>query len=313
MWEDDDHTDAQQCGLWHRCLVARASQGKLPRRLEEYSSDAPKGASEPAQSLSRLSLDRATVIPLDQASFLLSGPCQSPSRSPRGLWVMAFDWLPECICSLCLNLAGGMRPRISKGVIQAGLSHSGHDRNPLGRKSQMLGRKEANRSFPSETAFSSIFPQIGYSPSCQPPNREESGQILQDLCYLSIFLACGKLTGGPTWTTGLPLTLGIKWLKTMKRELGQGKTQIVPRRSSPLKKITSQSREPILSDLLQPRPSDRFHSPKHLPSRSRSIMPSNRETVGRVQNSTQNSLSSENQVKARCAQSSGAVCVADTC
>lgn len=162
--------------------MARASQGKLPRRLEEYSSDAPKGASEPAQSLSRLSLDRATVIPLDQASFLLSGPCQSPSRSPRGLWVMAFDWLPECICSLCLNLAGGMRPRISKGVIQAGLSHSGHDRNPLGRKSQMLGRKEANRSFPSETAFSSIFPQTGYSPSCQPPNgrirANTSGSLL---------------------------------------------------------------------------------------------------------------------------------------
>lgn len=85
---------------------------------------------------------------------------------------MAFDWLPECICCLCLNLAGGMRPRISKGVTQAGLCHSGHERNPLGRKSQMLGREEANRSFPSETAFSSISPQTGYSPSCQPPNRE---------------------------------------------------------------------------------------------------------------------------------------------
>ena len=114
-------------------------------RLEQYGSDAPKeGASEPAQSLSRLTLDRATVIPLDQASILLSGPCQSPSRSPRGLWVMAFDWFPGCICCLCLNLAGEMRPRISKGVIQATLSHGGHDRNPLGRKNQMLGRKEAN-------------------------------------------------------------------------------------------------------------------------------------------------------------------------
>ena len=102
-----------------------------------------------------LTLDRATVIPLDQASILLSGPCQSPSHSPRGLWVMAFDWFPGCICCLCLNLAGEMRPRISKGVIQATLSHGGHDRNPLGRKNQMLGRKEANRSFPSETAFSS--------------------------------------------------------------------------------------------------------------------------------------------------------------
>ena len=68
---------------------------------------------------------------------------------------MAFDWFPGCICCLCLNLAGEMRPRISKGVIQATLSHGGHDRNPLGRKNQMLGRKEANRSFPSETAFSS--------------------------------------------------------------------------------------------------------------------------------------------------------------
>ena len=136
--------------------MARPSQGKLPRRPEQYGSDAPKeGASEPAQSLSRLTLDRATVIPLHQALFLLSGPCQSPSRSPRGLWVMAFDWFPECICCLCLNLASEMRPRTSKGGIQAGLSHGGHDRNPLGRKNQMLGRKEANRSFPSETAFSS--------------------------------------------------------------------------------------------------------------------------------------------------------------
>ena len=93
-----------------------------------------------------------------------------------------------------------------------------------------------------------LFPPNWYSPSCQPPNTEESGQILQDLCYLSIFLACGKLTAGPTWTSGLPLPLGIKWLKTMKRELdGQGKTQIVPLRSSPLKKSNlSQSREPIL-------------------------------------------------------------------
>lgn len=305
-------TDAWQYGLWHRCLVARASHGKLPRRLEQYSSDAPKeGASEPAQSLSRLSLDRATVIPLDQASFLLSRPCQSPSRSPRGLWVMAFDWLPECICCLCLNLAGGMRPRISKGVIQAGLSHGGHDRNPLGRKNQMLGRKEANIFSQWDSIF--YFPPNQYSPSCQPPNREESGQILQDLCYLSIFLACGKLTGGPTWTSGLPLPFSIKWLKTMKRELdGQGKTQIVPLRSSPLKKI-SQSREPILSDLSQPRPSDHFILQSIFLVGSRGIMPSNRETVGRVQNSTQNSLSSENQVKARCAQSSGAVYVAATC
>ena len=40
---------------------------------------------------------------------------------------MAFDWFPECICRLCLNLAGEMRPRTSKGVIQAGLSHGGHE------------------------------------------------------------------------------------------------------------------------------------------------------------------------------------------
>ena len=84
-------------------------------------------------------------------SLVLASHLLAPQEA-CGLWpLISF----QNVFAVWLNLAGEMRPRISKGVIQAGLFHGGHDRNPLGRKNQMLGRKEANRSFPSEIAFSS--------------------------------------------------------------------------------------------------------------------------------------------------------------